>query len=448
MLTGVTRVNLALALIFSWFISNGQTPMAFSLSQAQDYAYENNYDLKNSATDVEIARKLVRQNTAIGLPQINGGIDYIQYLALPVSLIPGEFAGQPGTYIPIQFGQEYNATIQGTVTQLVYSGQYLVGLQTAKAFLEVVKQVNFKDKMDVRDVVATSYLTVLLLQEQTSIIDSILKVTSSMVGELEAALKLGLVEDIDVEQMSLNKSDLEAMLINTNSQLEISIARLKFNMGLKESQGILLTDSLPVFMNSLARDYLINQPFDYRYNIDYTILKKREHQVFMQYKLSKTAYQPTLMGFLSASGNAQRSSWNFFNDKYPWYGTANWGLSLSIPIWSSGSRKYAVDQAYLNWEKVKVNEEKLKTGLDLQVATAKNDFNNAYLVYLNKERGLEVATKIYVKTMKKYKEGLAGSTDLNQKYNQFLQAEKDYLLSIFNVLTLKIQLARLLEKVG
>ena len=445
--TFLSRTVLTTGLLLCYLAGISQTPLAFSLEQAQAYAYENNYDLKNSATDVEIAKKLVKQNTAIGLPQINAGIDYTDFLALPTSLIPGEFIGEPGTTIPIQFGSQYNATIQGTLTQLVYSGQYLVGLQTAKAFLETVKQVNVKDKMDVRDVVASSYYTVLLYKEQTSIIDSILKVTTQMVNELQAALKLGLVEDIDVDQLALNQSDLEAMKINTNSLLEISIARLKFNMGLKENQEILLTDSLDYFINSLSREYLMNQPFDYNFNIDYTILKKRERQVFMQYKLSKAAYQPSLMGYLTASGNAQRGEWDFFNDDKPWFGTASWGLSMSIPIWSSGSRKYAVDQAYLNYEKVKVNEEKLKTGLDLQVTTAKNDFNNAYLVFLNKQKGLEVATKIYVKTMKKYKEGLAGSTDLNQKYNQYLQSEKDYLLSMFTVLNLKIQLARLLEKV-
>ena len=441
------RASLVSVILFFFFGAQTQTPLAFSLEQAQAYAYENNYDLKNSATDIEIAKKLVKENTAIGLPQVNGTIEYTDFLALPVSLIPGEFIGQPGTYFPVQFGQKYNATIEGVITQLVYSGQYLVGLQTAKAYLETVKQINLKDKMDVRDVIASSYFTVLLYKEQTKIIDSILKVTTQMVEELQAALKLGLVEDIDVDQLALNKSDLEAMLINTNSMLEITTARLKFNMGLKENQDIILTDSLEYFINSIARDYLLNQKFDYNFNIDYTILKKREYQVFMQYKLAKAAYQPSLMAFLTASANAQRGEWNFFNDKYPWYGTSNWGLSLSIPIWSSGSRKYAVDQAYLNYEKVKVNEEKLKTGLDLQVTTAKNDFNNAYLVFLNKQKGLDVATKIYVKTMKKYKEGLAGSTDLNQKYNQYLQSEKDYLLSMYTVLNLKIQLARLLEKV-
>ena len=62
--------------------------VSFSLQQAQDFAYENNYDLKNSATDVKIAGKMVKQNTAIGLPQINGTASYMDYLSVPTMLMP------------------------------------------------------------------------------------------------------------------------------------------------------------------------------------------------------------------------------------------------------------------------------------------------------------------------------------------------------------------------
>jgi outer membrane protein len=79
--------------------------MSFSLQQAQDYAYENNYDLRNSAYDVQIAKKTVRQNISIGLPQINGGADYMNYFLMPTQMIPNIFA-QPPKYdelIPVQF---------------------------------------------------------------------------------------------------------------------------------------------------------------------------------------------------------------------------------------------------------------------------------------------------------------------------------------------------------
>ncbi len=419
---------------------------AFTLQQAQDFAYENNYDLKNSAYDVQIAKKMVKQNTSIGLPQINAGIDYNDFLSLPTSLIPGEIIGKPGTEFPVQFGSKYNVTGKATLTQLVYSGQYLVGLQTAKAFLETAKQKNVKDKVDVRDQVAENYYGVLILEENAKILDTTYSVMSKMVEEARIAFEQGMLEDIDVDQLELNKSNLEASLTNTRSQLNIAYNFLKFIIGLKEEQQLELVDNLPFFLSQVDQQALINQAFDYQYNIDYRLLQKQEYLVKMQYKLSKTAYQPTLSGFLSMSANAQRQSWNFFKAYEPWYKTSNWGLSLQIPIWSSGNRKFAVDQAYLNVEKMKVNDEKMKVALTLQVETAKKDFNNSYLIYQNLKKGFETSLKIYSKTMEKYKQGISTSTDLNQRYNQFLASNRDYLISMNELLKTKLRLTKLLEK--
>ena len=421
--------------------------LSFSLKEAQDYAYSNNYDLKNSAYDVQIAKKMVRQNTAIGLPQMDGGIDYIDYLALPTSLIPGEFIGKPGTTFPIQFGSEYNATLRAKLTQLIYSGQYLVWLQTVKAFLETAKQKMVKDKMDVKDLVSEAYIGLLILEESTKILDSTYKTVNQMLEDGKATLKQGLIEDIDVDQMELNRSNLEATLITTKSQRLIAYNYLKFLLGINSSQEIALTDNLTFFLNNVDQDVLINQQFDYARNIDYAILKKQEYLTLMQYKLSKTAYQPTLSGFFGLQGNAQRNEWSFFNDKYPWYKTVNWGLTLSIPIWSSGSRRYSVDQARLNVEKMKVMDEKVRVQLQLQVETSKKDFANSYLVFSNKKKGLDIAGRIYEKTFSKYRQGVSSSTDLNQKYSQFLSSESDYIQSLLDLLKNRIRLAKLLEKV-
>jgi outer membrane protein TolC len=216
-------------------------------------------------------------------------------------------------------------------------------------------------------------------------------------------------------------------------------------MGLKDNQELVQTDNLDFFLAQVNRDALVNQQFDYNSNIDYVLLKKADYLTLMQYKLSKTAYHPTLSGFLSGSTNAQRNSWNFFSNEV-WYPTVNFGFSLQIPIWSSGSRKYAVDQARLNVEKTKVTDEKMRVGLELQVATVKTDFNNAYSIYQNKMKGFEMSLKIYEKTLEKYKIGIAGSTDLNQRYNQFLQSNSDYMQSIYTLLSQKIKLSKLLEK--
>lgn len=446
-------LTLLIATIFSSTILLAQqkqsSVLRLSLEQAQNYAFEHNYDLINSGKDVEIARKMVKENTAIGLPQISAGVDYMDNLKTPTTVIPNfmpDTTGRAPKTLEVKFGVKYNLQASITATQLVYSGQYLVGLQTARAFLDMAKQQDVKNKVNVRDQVADAYYRLLVIDQGLEILDSTYVVVSRLVNEAQKTFENGLIEDIDVEQAELNRNNLEAMVIDTRSARNIAYASFKFMLGIQEDQEIVLTDKLDFFLAQVDRDALIQQPFDYRSNIEYSVLKKADYLTLMQYKLSKTAYQPTLAGFFSYNQSAQRNEWNFFNSSQPWFNSINWGLSLSIPIWSSGSRKYSVDQARLNVEKTKVTDQKVKSALQLQVETARKDFSNSYAVYLNKKKGFDSALKIYEKTTTKYKMGLSSSTDLNQRYSQFLQANQDYMQSIYTVLSSRTQLLKLLEK--
>jgi outer membrane protein TolC len=439
--------GILIALTLTSVCSLAQTPMAFSLKQAQEYAYEHNYQLKNSRYDVDIARKLVLQNTSIGLPQLNASLTYMDNFLRPTSIVPNFFdtTGQAPPW-EIQFGTRYNATFSAQLTQLIYSGQYLVGLQTARAYLETEKQKNVLAQVDVRDLVSEAYIAYLITDESLKILDSTFRTVSQMVSEAQEFYKNGLMEQLDVEQLDLNKATLEANLITTRNQKVIAYNFLKFLMGVADNQTIVLTDTLEYFLQQINRNYLMNSPFDYRYNVHYLLLKKQERMVWLQYKLAKTAYQPSLAGFFNFSTNAQRQDWDFFDTKERWFSSSSWGVALSIPIWSSGNRKYAVDQAALNVDKMKVLDEQTRTSLQLQVETLRNAFNKCYLVFLNKRNSLQTASKIYEQTIIKYRQGLASSTDLNQKYNQFLVSEADYTQAMFDLLRSDIALTKLLEK--
>jgi outer membrane protein TolC len=455
MIRNLAHLLIIICLFYSSFMFAQQPASAkggalrLSLEQAQNFAFEHNYDLINSSKDVEIARKMVKQNTAIGLPQINAGVDYMDYLKTPTSVIPNfipDTTGHAPKTLEVKFGVKYNLTAKLTATQLIYSGQYLVGLQTAKAFLETSKQKDIKNKVDVRDQVADAYFRLLVIDKALEILDSTYVVVNRLVNEARQSLQNGLIEDIDLDQAELNRSNLESTVTDTRSSRNLAYASFKFLLGLKDDQECVLTDNLDFFLAQVDKDALLAMPFDYQRNLDWLVLKKADYLVEMQYKLSKTAYQPTLAGFFSYAQSAQRNEWTFFQSNQPWFNTINWGLSLSVPIWSSGSRKFSVDQARLNVEKTKVTDEKVRVALQLQVETAKKDFSNSYSVYRNKQKGFETALKIYEKTTTKYKMGLSSSTDLNQRYTQFLQANSDYMQSMYTVLSARIRLLKLMEK--
>jgi outer membrane protein TolC len=62
--------------------------MELSLKQAINYALENSYNTKAARNDIKSANEKVWETTAIGLPQINGKVDYQNFLKQPVSLLP------------------------------------------------------------------------------------------------------------------------------------------------------------------------------------------------------------------------------------------------------------------------------------------------------------------------------------------------------------------------
>ena len=108
--------------------------LRMSVQQARAYALEHKTDVKNKRLDAESAKRQSQAYMGQGLPQLEGTIDFNDYLTLPTSLIPAEFfGGEPGTFIPVKFGTQYNMNIGATASQLIFDGRYFLGLRAAKA---------------------------------------------------------------------------------------------------------------------------------------------------------------------------------------------------------------------------------------------------------------------------------------------------------------------------
>ena len=114
---------------------------AFSLQQAIDYAAKNSVIVKNALIDYQIQQQSNRATVSQALPQITGNLGLTDYIQIPTTLIPGEFVGQPaGTFLPLKFGTQYNATGGVTLKQVLFDGQVFVGLQARQASLDFYKK--------------------------------------------------------------------------------------------------------------------------------------------------------------------------------------------------------------------------------------------------------------------------------------------------------------------
>ena len=294
------------------------------------------------------------------------------------------------------------------------------------------------------EAVSASYYRVLVAENTNAILDSTLKYMEEMLYETQITYEAGFAEETDVDQLQLIVSDLEANIILTETQVEIAYAYLMFLCGMDIGDKVFVTDELEDLMAEVNYTALLNDPFNYEDNIDYRLLRTQQEIAILQLKLEKSEYLPNLSAFINYQTQAQRQEWNFFDPDEKWYGSSFWGVEMNIPIWSSGIRSARVQQARINMEKLNIADQQLRTGLTIQVQTAQSEFNNAYLIMMNKTLAMNTAEKILRITSAKYREGMSSSLDLLQANNQFLTNTSDYIISMQEVLIKKLALEKLM----
>ena len=113
----------------------------FTLAEAQAYAIENNLNVENSRLDLESARQLIRENIAIGLPQVSGDLSYTNNIQIMTNLIPAEFMQwEPGTYVPIKFGTQHNASASIIANQMLFNCPWIAAIQGASTYKELMNK--------------------------------------------------------------------------------------------------------------------------------------------------------------------------------------------------------------------------------------------------------------------------------------------------------------------
>ncbi len=141
--------------------------VSYSLKQAKDYAIQNNIQVKNSLLDVEIAQQKIKETTATGLPQISGSVGFQNFLDVPTSLIPASSfdpTAPPDLLLPVKFGTDFNLNGTLQVSQLIFSGNYLVGLQASRTYKDISIQMVEKSELEIKAAVSEAYFTVVVLQ--------------------------------------------------------------------------------------------------------------------------------------------------------------------------------------------------------------------------------------------------------------------------------------------
>ncbi|MEO8760242.1 MAG: TolC family protein [Bacteroidia bacterium] len=411
----------------------------FSLQAAIEYSTKHNNTYLNVQNDAEYNRYKKNEITAQGMPQINGTADLRDNLVLPTSLLPANFINPmapAGTYAPLKFGVKYNTTASASLSQLIFSSDYLVGVKAAKELMNLSQKNVLRSKVETAQNVSKAYYGVLINKERIKILDNNIDRIKILKDNTTALNQNGFAEQIDVQRLEVSYNNLMTEKEKTLRLMEISSLMLKFQMGYELQKPIELTDDLSIIENSADAQNLNSDKVDISNRPEFMAMQSQQKLNELDLKRYRMSYLPTLSGYGLVAEQFQKSTLDF--SKSNWFPFAYVGLTLNVPIFDGLQKNWRVQEAKMTLLKTQNSFNQLKQSIDLDIQSSIANYKNALISLQTQKRNIALAKNVYEVTKKKYEQGIGSSLDMNTTENDLRTSETNYFNSLYDLIIAKI----------
>jgi len=417
-------------LLFQASLSYSQESLRLSLMDARAYALEYNKTMKNSNFAIDKAQYALREAISAGLPQINASADYSNALGAKISIRFQE--GMPAAEIDIK----PQSNLYLNVNQLLFSGNYIVGVQLATLSKEFSNLGLEKTELDVITAVSDAYYAVLITEEMLSILEKNVENLQDLYRKSEPMVHVGVIEQTDLDQLSVQLTSLLNVRSASERQAELAKNLLRLQLGASIDTELILLDTLEQLIEDSALENVLLNEFNPEGNIDFRMIQQQETLTRKMVDMNKANALPTLVAFYRYTHKLLKPDFDMSPPNMI-------GLQLNIPIFSSGQRYSQTQQAKVDLKTVENNKALVEDQLRITERQMRFNFQNALETFENQQKNIEVSRRVYLNLKLKYGQGMLSSLDLINADNNYLKAESDYINSMMQVLSTRLQLEKI-----
>ena len=487
MKNNISRIAITLVLTLGMIVPGvAQEPAAsqeipdqlvLDLPAAIQHAISYNKSLKNARLEVELSERSIWEAISQGLPQVDGTMDYMSYFNYEMQFnfgmggvpdfgpddlqqawdetsaaFPGVtqqdiYNHSAGTYyegvlqslLPpttIELTDQSTAKLQ--LSQLIFSGQYIVGIQTARLAQRISEQNYEFNELNIKEGVIGAYYLVLITGESLDILERNVLNLEETLEQTRIMYKSGMAEQTDVDQLQITVNQISDSKNALQRNLELNYNMLRFQLGLEANVDLMLTDSLEMLFTNMQAESILEVPFTMENNVTYQMMQTQEEISKKMVGLEQWNYAPTIAGFYNYNAKILTSGFDMNPNHLV-------GLNMSVPIFSSGMRKARVDQAKIEYNMAQTNKSILEDQLSLQEKQFKYNLQSSLDNFYTQMENVEVAQRVYDSYRRKFEQGMATSLELTQANTNYLDAEGNYLTAIMDVMSAKLQLDKLMN---
>ena len=426
---------------------------SFTVADCVNYAFEHQDTVKNAALDVRSADYKIKETIGTGLPQINGSASFQDYLKAPASVGPdfskvlqGVPVNPNAPLVPFPIGAvTYNNTYSAQVTQLLFSGTFLVGLKAARTYKELYVRSLTRSKIQTTVNVTKAYYQVLVSNEQIKLLDANINQLKQQLDQTTQQNKQGFVEKVDVDRLSVQYNNLVTNRENTVRSLVLNYELLKFQMGMPIQQDLTLKDKLEnIDLNQQATGPTVDTAF-YHKRIEYSLAETNVKLNQLDVLQKKAAFLPTFSANAGIADVYQENHFRYLYD-HPYFNNYV-GLSLNVPIYNGGQRRNQMRESEINVIKAKNDLYNAKNALSLEASSARISLTNSIESLNNQKRSRELAQEVLRVARIKYQQGVGSSIEVTQAETDLENADNQYIQALYTTLIGKVDLDKALGNI-
>lgn len=411
----------------------GQEPLVLSLDAAVSYAVDHNRALLNSRYAVDKSAEVIKETISQGLPQINASLDYTNYLGAGASI---QF-NPDAPPVEIEFNPTSN--FQLSVSQLVFNGNYWVGIELSRLAKTITEQNYQRDELNVKEQVVQAYYMVLASQRILGILEGN-EANAKLIFEKTTNLaNAGIIEQTDAKKLSIMVTSVGNAMKSTERQIELGYNLLRLQLGLAPDQPIVLSTTLDDIAGQYILPALNLDTFNIQNNLDYQLISMQGKIAEENIRMQKANYLPTLAAFYSYTEKIKKSAFDVQPKNIL-------GLTLNVPIFSSGQRWSQLSQAKIDKMISENTKELLEDQLTVQEKQLRYNYNNLLEQLLAQRENVEIAKEVLEKTNLKYQQGVVSSLELTTSNNDYLTAESNYTGIMLQLLNAELSLRKINNK--
>ncbi len=424
------KISLSFLLLAFAALTMAQQTVTLSLSQAIDYAVQNQPAFQNYKIDQQIASAKGLEATGKYLPKLNGNFDLRDNLKLgQIALkFPNPITGQDEQRT-IQTGTKYSATAGVDLTQPIVDVAAIGDMKYVKQQQQLSNVQLQQALIDLKMTVSRTYYLALLNAERVK------KAQKSVERNQQA------YDDTKVRYNNQNalKSDMNRAYLNlSNAKYQLKIAQdsvktSKINLaqviGLPLNTPVELSDALPTQTEAVDLPEYPDFKFAEANRVELKAESMQQQLNKLQLNKINYGYIPSLSGYGYIGGQGLDNTNIFAKDK--WFWNSYIGLRLTVPIFDGLQKSALASQQKLLIKKNDNNLTGIRNTINYQLQSALVNYANAAGSLQLVKDNVALAEDVVKDVNLRYAQGMATYQDLLDAENTLKETEFNYLQSLY-----------------